>query len=163
MSCRNVWYRLFEYATGQQLSQTNADKVFLSESEDVADFRDAVKKKNPNKLSSVDAPDLIVYANESAFKKRNSAEGKEQPLDPSLSIGEQLGNSTKEALIVVVPSMSSSELNEPNLSVTQQIKRAIPSDVWFPTEFSKRAKMNPGDEFEDEQGELRRNERLTKY
>ena len=85
----------------------------MSSGEDAADFRVAVKIKNSNKLSSFDAADLIVYAHKAAFDKRNAVKYKIEPLEED-SLVSDLGNSKKEALIVVVPSISSSELNEPS-------------------------------------------------
>ena len=100
---RRIWYQLIDSSTGEPYKATSADYV-LSPSSDVVDqLKKAVKKNNPNKLSYVDASDLIVYASESAFKKRNSVEGKEQPLKSSSSLS-SLGESENEALIVVVPS-----------------------------------------------------------
>ncbi|KAJ3199502.1 hypothetical protein HDU67_002777, partial [Dinochytrium kinnereticum] len=74
----------------------------------------AVKAKNSNKLSSVDARDLLVYKNKSAFDKRNAAvdEGKEEPLKSSCPL-DGLGETGKEEdiLVVVVPSSRSSRRN----------------------------------------------------
>jgi hypothetical protein len=72
-------------------------------------FRDAVRSKNPNKLASVDASDLLVYKNKASFDRRNNAaedEGKEEALYPTQSVD---GLGTKEdMLVVVVPSPRSS-------------------------------------------------------
>jgi hypothetical protein len=63
-----------------------------------------VHLENSNKLAGIDASDLLVYKNKVAFDARNNAEdkGKEQPLDPTESIG-VLG-SNQDMLVVVVPS-----------------------------------------------------------
>ena len=94
---RPVWFQLADSATGKNPS--SADKVTISSSADIADFRDAVKAENTNKLSSVNAADLLVYKNMTAFEKRNVGEN---PLDSILSIG-VLG-SKEDMLVVVVPS-----------------------------------------------------------
>jgi hypothetical protein len=47
-----VWFLLLDAATGEPYKGTTADKVALSSTADVADFRDAVKTKHSNKLSS---------------------------------------------------------------------------------------------------------------
>ena len=109
-----VWFQLLDSATGQPYKGTSADKVAVSSTADVADFRDAVKAKFSNKLSSFDAADLVVYKNKAAFDKRNSAidEGKEGPLEED-SLMEGLGTSKKEALVVVVPSTQGSLGQEP--------------------------------------------------
>lgn len=71
MSSPLVWFLLVDSATGQPYKGTTADKVAVSSTADVADFRDAVKAKYSNKLSSVDAGELLVYENKTAFDKRN--------------------------------------------------------------------------------------------
>ena len=100
-----VWFLLLDAATGEPYKGTTADKVALSSTADVADFRDAVKTKHSNKLSSFDAADLLVYKNKTAFDKRNADadEEKVEPLEED-SVLDGLGSSKKEALIVVVPS-----------------------------------------------------------
>ncbi len=100
-----VWFLLLDAATGEPYKGTTADKVALSSTADVADFRDAVKAKFSNKLSSVDAGELHVYKNKAAFDKRNAAvdEGKEVPLKSSFPLN-GLGIAEEDALIVVVPS-----------------------------------------------------------
>ena len=71
-----VWFKLVDSVTGEAYKRVTADKVRLPSSADVADLRDAVKVKYNNKLSSVDAGELIVYKNKAAFDKRNAQEGK---------------------------------------------------------------------------------------
>ena len=97
-----TWFLLVDAADGQSYKGTSADKVSVLSSADVADFRHAVKAENSNKLSSIDAADLLVFKNKAAFDKRNADDGKEEPLEEdSLVYG--LGTSKKEALIVVAP------------------------------------------------------------
>ncbi len=71
-----VWFHLYDAATGLPYKGTSCDKVSVSSSADVADFRDAVHAKNSNKLSSLDAADLLVFRNKDAFDKRNDLENK---------------------------------------------------------------------------------------
>ena len=101
-----VWFLLLDSATGQLYKGTSASSVLCSSlAVPVVDqFRDSVKAKHSNKLSSVDAADLLVYKNKAAFDKRNAAvdEGKEEPLEED-SLIDGFGTSKKEALIVVVP------------------------------------------------------------
>jgi hypothetical protein len=83
---------------GNRTRELNADKVSVSSSADIiAQFRDAVKAKHSNKLSSFDAADLLVYKNKAAFDKRNAEvdEGKEELLEEDSSIND-LGASKKE-------------------------------------------------------------------
>ena len=84
-----VWFLLLDAATGEPYKGTSADYVSLPSTAVIAQFRDAVKTKYSNKLSSVDAGELLVYKNRVAFDKRNAAvdEGKEEPLDPTESLG----------------------------------------------------------------------------
>jgi hypothetical protein len=105
-----VWFLLLDSATGQPYKGTSADAVSLSPCSVVVQFRDAVKTKHSNKLSSFDAADLLVYKNKTAFDKRNASvdEGKVEPLDPTESLG--LLGSKEDKLIVAVPLSTSSSL-----------------------------------------------------
>jgi hypothetical protein len=100
-----IWFQLFDAATEDPYKGTGADKVAVSSTADVADFRKAVKAEYSNKLSSVDAGELLVYKNKTSFEKRNASfdDGKEEPLEED-SLLDGLGRSKKEALIVIVPS-----------------------------------------------------------
>jgi hypothetical protein len=66
------WFILVD-SNGVPYKSTTADKVSIPSCADVADFRDAAKTKHSNKLSSVDAAELLVYKNKAAFDKRNAA------------------------------------------------------------------------------------------
>jgi hypothetical protein len=105
-------------ATGQPYKGTSADAVSLLPGSIVINFRDAVKAKNSNKLSSIDAADLLVYKNKDAFDKRNAEEGKEEALEEDMLVAD-LGKSKKEALYVVVPRPVSSQ---PSFSLIQTIR-----------------------------------------
>ena len=102
-----IWFLLFDSVTGEPYKGTTAEKVCVSTSADVADFRDAVQLKydKPNYLKEIPSGALLVYKNKTAFEKRNAAvdEGKEAPLKEDSPI-DGLGLSKKDALIVVVPS-----------------------------------------------------------
>ena len=104
-----VWFQLLDAASGLPFNGTSADKVKVDASADVADFRKAVKSEFSNKLSSIDAGDLLIYKNKAAFNKRNAAvdDGKEEPLEED-SLIDGFGTSKKEALIVLMPSSISS-------------------------------------------------------
>ena len=71
-----VWFLLLDPADGLPCKGTTADKVAVPSSADVADFREAVKIKFSNKLSSIDAGDLLIYKNKAAFNKRNDNNNK---------------------------------------------------------------------------------------
>ena len=107
-----VWFQLLDSATGEPYKGTTADKVAVSSSADVADFRDAVKAKYSNKLSSVDSGELLVYKSKAAF-----VDGKEEPFEED-SLLDGLGKSKKEALIVVVPSSRSPSRSTSESSLT---------------------------------------------
>ena len=68
-----IWFLLVDSANGEPYKGTSAAKVSVSSSADVDDFRDAVKAKHSNSLSSVDAGALKVYKNKAAFDKRNAS------------------------------------------------------------------------------------------
>ncbi|KAJ3329493.1 hypothetical protein HDU76_007808 [Blyttiomyces sp. JEL0837] len=106
MSSDLLWFLLVDAATGLPYRGTTATSVSLPPDSVVDQFRDAVKAEKPNKLSSVDASDLVVYKNKDAFDKRDADEGKEEPLDPTESLG--LLGSKEDMLVVVVPSSTSS-------------------------------------------------------
>jgi hypothetical protein len=57
----------------------------------------------PDYLKHIPSPALLVYKNKASFDKRNTDDGKEEPLGDD-SFVTDLGNSKDEALIVVVPS-----------------------------------------------------------
>ncbi|KAL7519513.1 hypothetical protein ACHAWX_004263 [Stephanocyclus meneghinianus] len=104
MTSTFVWFLLVDSATGQPYKGTSVDAVSLPPDSFVVQFRKLVHLENSNKLTGVDASDLIVFKNKAALDKRNNAEGegKELPLDPTESIG-VLG-SKEDMLVVVVPS-----------------------------------------------------------
>src|SRR6476646_82895 len=58
-----VWYQLVE----ENGAISSCASVDITKTTSIAKFRDAVKEKNPNKLSHCDASDLVVYANRDAF------------------------------------------------------------------------------------------------
>ena len=71
-----IWFHLYDYGTGIPHKGTSATKVSVPLGSDIADFRDAVKVKCHNKLSAIDANDLIVFKNKDSFGKRDSKEEK---------------------------------------------------------------------------------------
>jgi hypothetical protein len=104
-----VWFVLVDSVTGEPYKGTSADKVAVSSSADVADFRKAVKVENSSVLTGIDSSQIIVYKNKTAFEKRNATvdQEKQEPLKPSCKIN-GLGTTEEDALVVVVPSLSSS-------------------------------------------------------
>jgi len=110
MSCqpRLVWYCLFDSSTGQPFLGTTADKVSVSISADVADFRDAVHTKNLSILTGIVASQLLVYKNKADFDKRDSVDQeKEGPLDPTEPIS-FLGIKDDMIIVSVTPYRGSS-------------------------------------------------------
>ena len=75
---RLIWYRLVDPSTGLPFMRTGADKIYVSSDADVVidQLRRAVIAENPNKLSSFDASDLVIYKNMDAFERRNAVEDK---------------------------------------------------------------------------------------
>jgi hypothetical protein len=107
-----VWFLLLDAATGNPYKGTTADKVAVSSSADVADFRDAViEKQKSSVLTGIASSQLLVYKNKAAF-----VDGKEEPLDPTESLG--LLGSKEDMLVVVVPSSRSSSRSTSESSLT---------------------------------------------
>ncbi|KAL7502695.1 hypothetical protein ACHAWX_000522 [Stephanocyclus meneghinianus] len=125
-----VWFLLLDSVTGLPYKGTNANKVSVSSSADVVDFREAAHLKNSSTLTGITSAQLTVYKNKAAFDKRNAAagEGREEPLEEdSLVYG--LGTSKKEALVVVVPSSTGS----PELDQLDQEIKALENSEEYKT------------------------------
>jgi hypothetical protein len=125
-----IWFLLVDSVTGQPYKGTSADYVSLAPGSVVAQFRDAVQLKydKPNYLKDIPSGVLLVYKNKAAFDKRNAAtdEGKEESLKSSCHM-DGLGETEEEALIVVVPSSTSSpELDQ----LDQEIKALVNSEEY---------------------------------
>jgi len=73
-------------------------------------FRKAVHDENPNKLSSVDVSDLLIYKNKSTFDQRKLEDNKEEPLKASRDL-KDLGLTEEDAVIVAVP-ISGDDMDE---------------------------------------------------
>jgi hypothetical protein len=131
-----IWFILVDSDTGQSYKGTSASSVSLPSGSVIDQFRDAVKVKHSNKLSSIDAADLVVYKNKASFDKRNdvlnhydSEEGK--PLEEDSFIA-GLGKSKKEALIVVVPvPIPSSQFEPCAIEFYNNIYSATEFDGWL--------------------------------
>jgi hypothetical protein len=90
-----IWFQHVD-SDGQPYEGSSASSLSLNPSAAVDELRQAVLNKNPNILSSVDASQLKIYKNKTAFDtKENTLE------DDCLVSG--LGLSDKEALVVLVP------------------------------------------------------------
>ena len=78
-----IWFQLTDSETGLAYKNIQASSILSSSLNFpiVDSFRDAVKTKYPNKLTSVDAGELLVFKNKAAFDKRNADNGKEEPLE----------------------------------------------------------------------------------
>jgi hypothetical protein len=126
-----VWFLIVDSATGEPYKGTNADCVSLPGGSVIAQFRDAAHLLNANKLSTVDAADLVVYKNKLAFDKRNAAveDGKEEPLDPTECLG--LLGSKEDMLVVVVPSSRSSSRSTSEFSVIGKDPNAERKHRWI--------------------------------
>ena len=69
-SPRRVWFQLVGSVDGKPYKGTTPSSVSLPSDSLVVQFRDAVKAENSNKLSTIDAADLLLYKNKAAFDKR---------------------------------------------------------------------------------------------
>ncbi|KAI3636316.1 hypothetical protein MIR68_005668 [Amoeboaphelidium protococcarum] len=137
-----VWFLLLDGDTGEPYRGTSATSILRSSlppGSVIAQFKDAAKAEHSNKLSSVDAADLLVYKNKAAFDKRNAAvdDGKEEPLEED-SIIDGLGQSRQEDMLVVVvpqPILPSQTQSSPfplcGVPFFNSIGNAKESDGWI--------------------------------
>jgi hypothetical protein len=136
MSSSLIWFLLLDSATGEPYKGTSASKVPVSSSADVDDFRKAVLEDNSAILTGIARSQLLVYKNKAAFDKRNAAvdDGKEEPLDPTESLG--LLGSKEDMFVVAVPSLTSS----PELvQLDQEIKALESSEEYKTLAYKNRA------------------------
>ena len=119
-----VWYLLLDSHTGEPYKETCVDCVSLSPACVIDQFRDAVKAKHSNKLSSFDADDLLVYRNKTAFVGR-----KEEPLDPTESLG--LLGIKDDMIVVAVPSSRSSSRSSSESSLTGEEPNPERNQRWI--------------------------------
>ena len=137
---RLIWFLLLDSSTGEPYKGTSAEKVSVSSSADVADFRDAVQAKNSSILTGIDASQLLVFKNKADFDKRNAAidEEKEKPMDATESLG--LLGSKEDVLLVAVTVASPTSSATPRESSThfeiEIIEKAIDSSLVPAFEFS---------------------------
>jgi len=108
-----VWFLLLDSETGKPYKNSSASSIErrLITVPVIDQFRKLAYLENSNKLAGVDASDLLVYKNKAAFDARNLTavdEGTEGPLKVSSNLDDGLGETEEGALIVVVPSLSSS-------------------------------------------------------
>ncbi|KAI9908139.1 hypothetical protein PsorP6_003132 [Peronosclerospora sorghi] len=92
-----VWFHLVDAQTRGAYGDTQITSVSSDIVSDFEDLREAVKEECPNNLAGVDASDLNVYTNLTAYDDENG-----QPLEEDLPIG-ALGASKKDAVTVEVP------------------------------------------------------------
>jgi hypothetical protein len=151
-----VWFQLLDSATGNPYKDTTVSSVLRSSLvvPVVDQFRDAIFEKFDKQKSSVltgfASSQLGVYKNKAAFDKRNSAvdERKEAPLEED-SLIDSLGTSKKEALVVVVPSSTSS----PELVQLDQEIKALENSKEFRTLANKNRAWAVPKPTEQEKGE----------
>jgi hypothetical protein len=94
MSAIKIWYQLVKE---DGISMGSADYVELLPSSDIVKFRKQVKAENTNDLASVDAKNLSVYLNKTAYDTVT-------PLKASQTVSG--GDSEESALVVVVPNQT---------------------------------------------------------
>jgi hypothetical protein len=120
-----IWFLLLDSTTGEPYMGTSVTSVLRSSIvvPVVDQFRDAVIKKYKDQdstiLTGIASSQLLVYKNKATFDKRNTTtknDGKEEPLDPTESLG--LLGSKEEILVVVVPSSRSSSQSTSESSPT---------------------------------------------
>ncbi len=104
---RLVWFDLVNPDGGKI---TNTSSVSLSEKSIIDQFKDAVKAKFSNRLSNIDAGDLLVFKDKDSFSKRGSNEEAYECLEED-AVVTGFGSSKQKALVVVVPMTQSGKLN----------------------------------------------------
>jgi hypothetical protein len=117
-----IWFKLIDSTTEKPFKETRADKVSVSSSADVVDFRKAVKAEydQPGYLKDIPSGALLVYKNMAAFRVKEFLLEEDAPV-----FG--LGTTKQEALIVVVPQsiqvQDSNLLRQDILSLKLRIER----------------------------------------
>ena len=101
---RKVWYVLVN-KDGSPYGETSTSGIHVDTSIDAYGFCDAVYNKNAFILPGIIPSQLVVYANKIVF------EAKGEPLEEDAIIN-NYGNKKKDALIVVVPSISDHSTNK---------------------------------------------------
>jgi hypothetical protein len=99
-----VWFLLLHSSNGQPYNGTCADYVSLPTGSVIAQFRDAIKKKDKDDgdaaiLTPFKSSQLLVYKSKAAF-----FEGKEEPLKSSCPL-DGLGKTEEDMLVVIVPEL----------------------------------------------------------
>jgi hypothetical protein len=115
-----IWYQLVNSANGKPYNETSVSSVLRSSLVDpiVDQFRQAVHESKSSILTGITSSQLLVYANKAAFDATVD-EGKQEPLDPSKSLG-MLGSEEDMLIVVVTPSRSSTlSTSEPILTVKE--------------------------------------------
>jgi hypothetical protein len=145
---------LFSDPQGDPYKDSSFGIVTLPPKSNVCDFREAIKVKNPNQLSSVDPSQLKVYKNKAAFDR------KDEPLKLLSVLDNSFGTDEENALIVVVPSKGlrgSRRSRIKTLSVeatNQKFLNAVASQLYLCYDFPLSLKANPtiGDVFAAKDG-----------
>ncbi|KAL3895517.1 MAG: hypothetical protein SGCHY_004652, partial [Lobulomycetales sp.] len=91
-----IYYRLV-LSSGASYKDSSVDRVSVNANGDIIHLRDAVKLKNHNKLSSIDASQLTVYATRADLLDINV-----QPLEVDVVVS-GLGKTIDSSVFVVVP------------------------------------------------------------
>jgi hypothetical protein len=117
MAKREVWYFLV-HETGRLVEGTSVDKVYVSCIGDIADFRDAVRAKNPTKLSHCDPSGLVVYANKEAFERNDQ-------LNPRVKIGEELGKNDELYVVVPASKQTLSKIDTMTITINEKNNDAL--------------------------------------
>ncbi len=91
-------------AHGNNFKNTSFDVVSFPSQLRLYAFRDAVKVKNSDSLVGISPSQLRVYKNKTSF------DAGEEPLKPRTLLDNTFGTDEENALIVVVPSLSSGML-----------------------------------------------------
>lgn len=128
MSSRPVWFLLVDSVDGRPYRGTSADAAMLSNNTLVFQFRNAVKERNPNILSSIDASQLLIYRNKDAFERRQSGTLEGDVLSPTQPIGDLFG-SADCMLVVAVPPMIPPTLDKSEPSLRKEHLKNLQTEI----------------------------------
>jgi hypothetical protein len=94
----HVWFLLVDSTNGQPYRGSSSDRISISSSAGVVDFRKGVKTeyKESNLLTDIASSQLVVYKNRAAFDANEASLKSSFPLHG-------LGTTEDDAIIVVVP------------------------------------------------------------
>ncbi len=115
---RLIWYCLLNASDGQPYKGSSADKVSVSIAADVTDFRSAVLATNIAILTG-------FVSSQEAFDKRDASDDTKQELLEEDALINYQGQSTNDALIVLVPTPVMSKNGHKSINISESIYQSL--------------------------------------